>query len=70
MKVLLEIKEEKADFVLELLRSLYYVKAKPLTDAKVVLLEELREAVEEMKLVRAGKKTARDAEDFLNETVV
>lgn len=70
MKVLLEIKEEKADFVLELLRSLSYVKAKPLTDAKAVLLEELREAVEEMKLVRAGKKTARGAEDFLNETIV
>jgi hypothetical protein len=26
----------------------------------------IREAVEEMKLIRAGKKKARNAEDFLN----
>ena len=29
-------------------------------------MEELREAVEEMKLIRAGKKKAHNAEDFLN----
>ncbi len=28
---------------------------------------EIREAVEEMKLIRAGRKQARDAEDFLHE---
>jgi len=30
-------------------------------------MEEIREAVEEMKLIRAGKASARDAEAFLNE---
>jgi hypothetical protein len=67
MKVLLEIKDNKAGFVMELLRSFSYVKAKPLTDTKAKLLEEMREAVDEMKLIRAGKKKARNAEDFLNE---
>jgi hypothetical protein len=35
--------------------------------AKARLIKEIKEAVEEMKLVRAGKKKARNAEEFLNE---
>lgn len=31
------------------------------------LRQEIKEAVEEMKLIRAGKKKARNAEDFLYE---
>jgi hypothetical protein len=67
MKILLEIPDNKAASLLEVLKSISYVKAKPLTDAKALLMGELREAVEEMKLIRAGKKEARNAEDFLNE---
>lgn len=67
MKVLLDIKDNKATHLLEVLKGLSYVKATPLTDAKALLMEEIREAVEEMKLIRAGKKKARNAEDFLNE---
>lgn len=67
MKILLEIPDNKADSLLEVLKSISYVKAKPLTDAKALLMGELREAVEEMELIRAGKKEARNAEDFLNE---
>ena len=52
---------------MEVLKSIPYLKAKPLTDTKAQLLEEVREAVEEMKLIRAGKKKARHAEDFLHE---
>ncbi len=67
MKILLDIPDSKAPSLMEVLRSISYVKAKPLTDAKALLMEEIREAVEEMKLIRAGKKEARRAEDFLNE---
>jgi hypothetical protein len=67
MKVLLDIKDNKADFVMELLGSLSFVKAKALTDEKTQLKQEIKEAVAEMKLIRAGKKNARNAEDFLNE---
>lgn len=52
---------------MEVLRSISFVKAKPLTEAKSLLMEEIQEAVEEMKLIRAGKKKARSVEDFLNE---
>lgn len=66
MKVLLEIKDSKADFVMELLNSLSYVKTKPLGKPGSKLEKEIKEAVEEMKLIRAGKKKANDAEEFLN----
>ncbi len=52
---------------MDVLKSISYVKAKPLTEAKGLLMLEIREAVEEMKLIRAGKAKARNAEDFLNE---
>jgi len=34
---------------------------------KKIFLTELAEAVEEMKLIKEGKKQVRNAEDFLNE---
>jgi PHD/YefM family antitoxin component YafN of YafNO toxin-antitoxin module len=34
---------------------------------KKLFMTELAEAVEEMKLIKEGKKKARNAEDFLNE---
>ena len=66
MKVLLDIPDNKASALMDVLKSICYVKAKPLTDEKALLMEELREAVEEMKLIKAVKKKARNAEDFLN----
>lgn len=67
MKVLLDIKDSKAQFVMELLKSLSFVKAKPITEEKARLISEIKQAVEEMKLVRAGKLKARPIEDLLNE---
>ncbi len=52
---------------MEVLHSISYVKAKTITEAKAVLLSEIREAVEEMKLIKSGNKKGRNAEDFLNE---
>ena len=67
MKVLLDIKDDKASSLLEVLKGLHYVKATPITDSKALLIQEIKEAVEEMKLIKAGKKQGRNAEDFLNE---
>lgn len=67
MKILLDIPDSKATSLMDVLRSISYVKVKPLTDAKASVMAEIREAVEEIKLIRAGKKKARNAEDFLNE---
>ncbi len=67
MKILLDIKDSKAVFVMELLNSLSFVKAKPLTPSKAQALEELKEAVDNMALVKQGKLKARPAKDLLNE---
>ena len=67
MKVLLDINDNKAIHLMEVLSNLPFVKAQTITDSKAQLISEIREAVEEMKLIRTGKKQARDAEAFLNE---
>jgi hypothetical protein len=67
MKVLLDIPDNRASSFMDVIRSISYVKAKTITDSKALLIEEIKEAVEEMKLIKAGKRTARNAEDFLNE---
>lgn len=67
MKVLLDIKDSKVQFVMELLQNLSYVKAKPLSDEKAQLMSEIREAVANLKLVRRGKLKARPAKELLDE---
>ena len=67
MKVLLDIPDSKAASYMVVLQNMNHVKVKPLTDEKALLMTELRDAVNEMNLIKAGKKKARNAEDFLNE---
>jgi len=67
MKVLLDIEDKQAVHLMEVLKSLPYVKAQQLTDEKAQLMSEVREAVENLKLVREGKLKARSAKDLLDE---
>jgi polyhydroxyalkanoate synthesis regulator phasin len=67
MKLIIEIKDNKAEFVMELLNSLSFVKAKPISDEKAELMEEIKEAVENLNLVKKGKLKARSAKELLNE---
>jgi hypothetical protein len=67
MQVLLNVPDVKAPYLMDVLQHISYVKVKPLTDEKALLLTEVREAVEEMKLIKSGKKKARNVEDFLHE---
>ncbi len=67
MKVLLDIKESKALFLMELLSSFSFVKAQPITNEKALLLREVKEAVDGVNLVKKGKMSARSAKELLNE---
>lgn len=67
MRVLLDIKDSKASSLLEVLNGLSYVKVKIISGEKALLMEEIKEAVEEIKLIRAGKKKGRNAADLLSE---
>ena len=67
MKVLLDINDNKADFVLEVLQQFRFVKTKKITAAKAKFLEELSGAVEEVKQAKRGKLKLQSAKDFLHE---
>jgi hypothetical protein len=66
MKFVLEVKESKAAALMALLNDLPYVKTKPLTPYRAKVMEDLKESIDEMNLVLAGKLDARDADELLN----
>ncbi len=67
MKLILDIEDKKAPALIEILKELKFVKTKTIIPAKARLLSELKEAVDEMNQITAGKKKARNAEDVLAE---
>ena len=67
MKILLDIRDDKASEFMKTLKGLKYIKTTRLTPAKALLLKEMKEAINELNLVKKGKKKARNAETFLNE---
>ncbi|WP_396156866.1 hypothetical protein [Flavobacterium sp.] len=67
MKVLLDIKDNKALPLLEVLKGLSYVKTKTISNEKALLMEEIKEAVEELKLVRDAKLKGIPAKQLLDE---
>jgi len=67
MKLIVEVKDNRARFVTELLESLSFVKVRPFSDRKTEVLDGIREAVAELRLVKKGKLKVRKAEDVLNE---
>jgi len=66
MKILLEFKDEKASHLVAILKELRFVKATTISPAKALILKEMKEAVDELNLVKKGKKKAKDAEKFLH----
>ncbi len=67
MKVLLDINDKQAVHLMEVLKSLPYVRTKTISGEKAQLIEEIKEAVDNLKLVRKGKLKARSAKDLLDE---
>jgi len=67
MKVLLDIKDEKADFVMEVLHNFSFVKTHPISDNKSKLMKELRESIQEVNLAKQGKIKLKSFDEFLNE---
>lgn len=69
MKVLLDVKENRAPFLMELLKSLNYVSV--LNEVKLkrnsVFISEMKEAFDDVKLHEQGKKKLKTAKQLLNE---
>ena len=67
MKILLDIKDDKATFIIELLNNFRFVKVKTLTPYKAEVLEGLKEAVEQVNLAKQGKIKLKSARQLLSE---
>ena len=68
MQVLVEIPDSKAAFGLEVLRNLAFVKkANPISGEKNLLIQEVKEAVDNLILVKQGKLKAKPARELLDE---
>lgn len=67
MKVIIDIKENKVDFVMELLRNLSFVKTETLSPSKAKFLKELKASKEEVLLAKQGKLKLQTADELLND---
>ena len=66
----IEVRENKYDFLLELLRSFDFIKLKPARkseEEKEITLRNIARGMQEAKLAARGKIKPRDAKSFLNE---
>lgn len=67
MRVLLDIKDNKAMHLMEVLKGLSYVKTKTISNEKAVLMEEIKEAVDNLALAKQGKLKLKTARELYNE---
>jgi len=67
MKLLLDIKDEKADFIMELLKSFPYVKTKEISPAKARAIAGLKEAIDQVNLAKEGKIKLKSARQLVDE---
>ena len=66
-QVILNIKEGKFQFFMELVRSLDFVQIDDDGDSKEAILSNIKKGLKEVKLARQGKLKTTPAKDFLNE---
>ncbi len=69
MKILLDIKENRVSFFIELLKSLDYIKVLSEIKGKQgeVFVDDMSEAFNNVRLHEKGKKKLKSAKDLLNE---
>lgn len=67
MKVLLDIKDNKADFVMELIENLSFVKAEAISTSKARFLKDFKQAIDDVELAKQGKIKLKTAEELLDE---
>ncbi len=71
MRILLEIKDNKAMHLIEVLKGLSYVKTIPIENTenleKTLLKTQIRDAVQELSLIRQGKLKGITAKNLLDD---
>jgi hypothetical protein len=67
MKVILDLPDNKAPFFLEMIKNYPFVRAENIVTEKIQLLEEMREAIDNLNKVKKGILKPKPAKDLLNE---
>ena len=67
MNLLIEVKDSKAEFLMELLNNFPFVKTKPMSTAKARLIDEINEAVINVNLAKKGKLKTKLVKKLLDE---
>ena len=68
MKILVDIQDTEADFAIKVLNSLSFVKkAQPMSKSSVDLMENLKDAAEQVRLHKQGKIKLKTAQELLSE---
>ena len=67
MRVILDIPDSKAAFAMELFHNMTFIKAKTISAEKAQLLDDIKEAVDNLNLVKKGFLRAKPAKELLNE---
>ncbi|WP_442589428.1 hypothetical protein ACSBL2_25735 [Pedobacter sp. AW31-3R] len=68
MKIILDIRDDKAAFIMEVLKNFKDIKeAKPLSAYKAEVFDGIQEAIHELKLIKQGKLEGIPAKALLNE---
>jgi len=68
MKLLLNIKDDEVSFFMKVIKNFDFIKdATLLSDTKAELMKEIKESIEELKLIREGKLNGIPAKDLLHD---
>ncbi len=67
MKVILDIPDNKAASLLDVLKSISFLKIETISPAKATFFKELKSSIEEVMLAKQGKIQLKSADQLLNE---
>ena len=67
MKILLDIRDDKASFFMEVLKNFSFVKAETIAPQKAAFLKDLKGAVEEVTQAKQGKIKLKSADQLIDE---
>ena len=67
MQYLLEVKNNKDKFILELLQHFRFIKTRPLTSANMKFISELHESILEVNEAKKRKVKLQNAKEMLHE---
>ncbi len=67
MKVILDLPDNRAMSLLEVLKSISFVKVEAISNEKATFLNELKSSIDEVELAKQGKIKLKSADDLLYE---